>query len=205
MKESFERVTERHGGQKVPVKHLFRRQYQNAKGEWRTIFYGIFTDCKGKRRKFPLGADLAPAKEQLKILEGRNVKREDFDADKVRAKPGLTVDAWSESYFDLEEVKRKRSLGRDRTLVKPVVRLLGENLLTELTREDLFGYQNARRQEGIIRGGKEQEKKVADGTIKLELALLRRMINLARDRNLQTSTVSFRGAIPEAETRDRIY
>ena len=30
------------------------------------------------------------------------------------------------------------------------------------------------------------------------------MINLARDRNLQTSTVSFRGAIPEAETRDRV-
>jgi len=46
--------------------------------------------------------------------------------------------------------------------------------------------------------------KVADGTVKNELSLLRRIINLARDRGLQTSTVSFRGAIPEANTRARI-
>jgi integrase len=116
----------------------------------------------------------------------------------------MTVDKWVDSYFDLEEVKSKRSIDRDRTLAVPIKRLLGDKLLTELCREDLFGYQNARRQEGIIRGGKESKKKVADGTIKNELSLMRRMINLARDRGLQTSAVSFRGAIPEANTRERI-
>jgi hypothetical protein len=33
-KESFERVAE----------HLYKRQYQTAGGEWRSKFYGIFTD-----------------------------------------------------------------------------------------------------------------------------------------------------------------
>ena len=28
MQETFERVTERHGGKAVPVKHFYRRQYQ---------------------------------------------------------------------------------------------------------------------------------------------------------------------------------
>jgi hypothetical protein len=78
-------------------------------------------------------------------------------------------------------------------------------LLTDLCREDLFAYRNARSAEGVIRGGKESKKaNVADGTIKNDLSLLRRMINLARDRGLQTSAVSFRGAIPEANTRERI-
>ena len=40
-KETFERVAD----------HLYRRQYQTAAGEWRSKFYGIFTDWTGKRRK----------------------------------------------------------------------------------------------------------------------------------------------------------
>jgi hypothetical protein len=47
MDETFERVTERHGKVEVPVRHLYRRQYQTATGDWRTIYYGIFTDWKG--------------------------------------------------------------------------------------------------------------------------------------------------------------
>lgn len=39
MKETFERVTERRSGVDVPVKHFYRRQYQNAGGDWRTIYY----------------------------------------------------------------------------------------------------------------------------------------------------------------------
>jgi site-specific recombinase XerD len=37
MEETFERVTERHGGKAAPVKHFYRRQYQIAGGNWRTI------------------------------------------------------------------------------------------------------------------------------------------------------------------------
>jgi len=80
-----------------------------------------------------------------------------------------------------------------------VKRLLGDGC-----REDLFAYQNGRRQKGIIHGGKQSKKKVADGTIKNELSLLCRMINLARDCGIQMSVVLFRGAIPEANTRERI-
>jgi hypothetical protein len=40
---------------------------------------------KGKRRLFPLGSDKATAKEKLKVFEARNVRREDFDAEKKAA------------------------------------------------------------------------------------------------------------------------
>jgi hypothetical protein len=33
MQETFDRVTERHGGKTAPVKHFYRRQYQIAGGE----------------------------------------------------------------------------------------------------------------------------------------------------------------------------
>jgi integrase len=183
---------------------LYKRQYKTATGDWRTLFYANFVDWKGERRKFPLGSDLRTAKEELKVLEGRNVRREDFDADRVKPEQGMTVAKWSQSYFCLEEVKTKRSVDRDREMVKHLNRLLGDKLLAELTREDLFAYQNARRQEGIIRGGKQSKKKVADGSIKNELSLLRRLLSLARDKGLKASTVSFRGAIPEANNRERV-
>jgi hypothetical protein len=68
---------------------------------------------------------------------------------------GMTVARWADAYFDLEEVKTKRSIDRDRTLVIPVKRILDDKLLTDLCREDLFAYRNVRKAEGIIRGGKE--------------------------------------------------
>jgi hypothetical protein len=52
-KETFEWVTEHHGGKTVPVKHFYRRHYQIAGGDWRMIYHAIFTDTKGKRRKMP--------------------------------------------------------------------------------------------------------------------------------------------------------
>jgi hypothetical protein len=55
MQETFERVTERRGKVEAPIKHLYRRQYQTAGGDWRTIYYAIFTDWKGKRPKFSHG------------------------------------------------------------------------------------------------------------------------------------------------------
>jgi hypothetical protein len=53
--------------------------------------------------------------------------------------------SWADN-FDLEEVKSKRSIDRDRTLIAAVKRLPGDKLLTTFCREDLFAYQNARRQ-----------------------------------------------------------
>ena len=78
MQETFERVTERHGGKTAPVKHFYRRQYQIAGGDWRTIYYAIFKDWKGKRRKFPLGSKLGPANEGLALYEARNIQSRRF-------------------------------------------------------------------------------------------------------------------------------
>ena len=98
MQETFERVTERHGGKAAPVKHFYRRQYQIAGGDWRTIYYARFKDWKGKRRTFSLGSKLGPACEGLALYEARNIKRDDFDADKVR---GMTLGEWLDSYSTL--------------------------------------------------------------------------------------------------------
>ena len=84
-KQTFERME----------KHLYRRQYQTAGGDWSTLYYAIFTDWKGKRRTFPLGSDLRTAKEELKVLEARNIRKEDFDKDSTR---GLTLYAWMERF-----------------------------------------------------------------------------------------------------------
>jgi hypothetical protein len=67
MNETFERVTERRGKVEVPIKHLYRRQYQTADGNWSTIYYAIFTDWKGKRRKFAVWSQLEAAKDGLAI------------------------------------------------------------------------------------------------------------------------------------------
>jgi hypothetical protein len=98
MQGTFERVTERHGGKATPVKHFYRRQYQIAGGEWRTIYYARFKDWKGKRRTFSLGSALGPARDGLALYEARNIRREDFDADKVK---GMTLADWLKRYLDL--------------------------------------------------------------------------------------------------------
>jgi len=192
--EKFERIE----------KHLYRRKHLTSTGDWSTLFYGYFVDWKGKRRWFPFGDNLKRAREELEKKRVQNREKFDFDAEKMKPEIGITILVWSEAYFNLEEVKQKRSLDRDRTLVAPIRRLLGDKLLTELKRDHLFGYTNDRRKEGIIRGGKESRKKVSDGTIKNELSLLRRMINLARDAGLETSAVSFRDALPQANSRERV-
>ena len=79
-------------------KHLYKRQYQTASGDWSTLYYGIFTDWKSKRRTFPVGSDLKTARERLKILEADNVKKVDFDREKENrskaAIAGMTVAEW---------------------------------------------------------------------------------------------------------------
>src|SRR5262245_33803619 len=93
MKETFERVGD----------HLYRRQYQSANGEWKTIFYGIFTDWKGIRRKVTLGSDLKAAKDGLKLRLADNVKKIDFDGEKQKVREqGMTIAKWSECYVELE-------------------------------------------------------------------------------------------------------
>jgi integrase len=181
--------------------HLYRCTYQISTGEWSTRFYGIFTDWQGKRRKKPLGADLKIARKTLDRLMGENAIEKDFDAVKPE---GMIIGEWADSYFDLAEVKTKRSLNRDRQHVAHIKRHLGSKLLADLGREDLFRYKNERSEEYIIRNDKPASKKVSDSTIKLELSCLRRMVNLAGQKGLKVSGLSFRGVLPTVKGRERI-
>jgi len=204
MEETFKRVVERHGASSIPIPHLYRRQYQSAKGQWKTIFYGIFTDWKGIRRKVALGSDLTAAKDGLKIRLADNVKQVDFDGEKQKARQlGMTVARWSKCYLELEQVKKKRSLRRDRDLIAAINRHVGEILLTEVKREHLFGYRNERLQEHIIRGGKPRAKTISPGTVANELSCLRTMLNRARECEIEAASPSFKGLIHRAQ-RDRI-
>ncbi len=192
MTDKFERV-EKH-------KHLYRRQYQIANGEWSTIFYARFTDWKGKRRLFPLGTALKTAVDKLKDLEARNVWKEDFDAVK---KKGLTVSKWSEIFLELDEVKEKRSFDRDRQHMKHINRFFGSMLLTDIKRDHLFKYKNGRLGEHIIRNGKPANKNVSLGTVSNELSCFRRVLNVAKRESIEASIPSFEGLIVRSR-RERV-
>jgi len=43
---TFGRVTERHGKTEIPIKHLYRREYQMTNGQWSTLYYARFRDWK---------------------------------------------------------------------------------------------------------------------------------------------------------------
>lgn len=183
--EKFERVKK--------VKYLYRRQYRTANGDWSTIYYGRFVDWKGKRRMFSLGNNLDTAKDELELLRARNVRKEDFDADKMKTVPApalerMTVKAWAALYLEREETKRMRSYDRVSQLTKPLGRLLGDMLLIDLTHDDLVEYSEQRKREFVIRGGNESKVNIKAGTIANELSCLRAMLNVAfmcKDQKIQ--------------------
>jgi hypothetical protein len=143
---------------------------------------------------FPLGSKIEDARKTLTIYQARNYRREDFDLDKVKPNDGMTLAKWADCYLNLEEVKTKRSLSRERELIATIKRLLGSVLLTELKR---------RLQEHIIRGGKEAAKTVSLGTVANELSCLRHMLNKARESEIEVATPSFAGLIQRSQ-RERI-
>lgn len=68
MNQSFDKVE----------RHLYRRQYKTSSGDWSTLFYGIFVDWKGVRRRFPLGNNLNSARDDLGALRKLNNGRHDW-------------------------------------------------------------------------------------------------------------------------------
>ncbi|HMF48182.1 MAG TPA: hypothetical protein VK603_06035 [Candidatus Saccharimonadales bacterium] len=180
MQETFDRVTERHGGKTAPVKHFYRRQYQIAGGEWRTIYYARFKDWKGKRRTFSLGSKLGPAREGLALYEARNVRKEDFDADKVK---GMTLTDWLKRYLDL--VKATASYKTKRSECLHLKRLLGHLPLTEINRVRIMEYKNSRLTEALIRQGAPVEGTLVQGaSVNREVSCLKTALNLAADQGL---------------------
>jgi integrase len=187
MDETFERVEERHGGKSIPVKHFYKRQYQGAKGQWKTIYYARFVDWQGKRRMFPLGDSLADARDKLGELRTLNKGRYDFGKEKrERAKAkitAMTLAEWLDRYLDL--VKTTASYETKRAQSIPLKRLLGDLPLSEINRVRVMEYKNRRLSETIIRHGEAVEgAQIKGATVNREVSCLITALNLAADDGL---------------------
>jgi hypothetical protein len=147
--------------------HLYRRQYLTAAGEWRTKFYGIFTDWTGKRRKFSLGADEKPARQGLTIRLADNLKKVDFDKERDdRSARLLTFNRWAVSCLEADRERTKRtdsealaisSWERDARSCDHLKRFFGDLPLCDITWQKIDSYITSRTLEGIIRGGKQSK------------------------------------------------
>ena len=169
MQETFERV----------ANHLYRRQYQTAAGEWRSKFYGIFTDWKGKRRKFSLGDSIQDARDKLGELRTMNKGRYDWDAEKKKAVRGMTLFIWIERF---EQVKAsKRSLSKDKESAAKIKAYFGDCSLDTITTSSVEAYKQKRLTDTTKRG-----RAPKPATINREVAFMRTLLKLAaRDRLIE--------------------
>ena len=137
-------------------KNLYRLQYQTGNGEWTTLYYAAFVDWTGKRRTFALGADLKTARDELAILRARNIRREDFDADKEKPKAGLTFSDYGTAYFNgmVDPDKRAGGVEREKRSFKTLKIFFGDMPLSEIDRSKVMEYRAKRSAEPIIRQGK---------------------------------------------------
>ena len=153
---------------------------RRAGGEWRSKFYGIFTDWTGKRRKFALGTEFKAAKDALAIYQARNVKRESFENDRAKV---MTLAEWLVLYLDL--VKNTPSSGTKQAQCAHLKRLLGHLLLSEITRVRVMEYKNRRPAESLIRHGEAIEgTRIKGATVNREVSCLITALNLAADQGL---------------------
>jgi hypothetical protein len=113
----------------------------------------------------------------------------------------MTLSNWAAIYQGLPEVKQKRSVDRDIQMLKHLTRHLGDKPLTEIRREDFFNCIEKRRGETLFRCGEWTAVPVKDGTIRNELAILRHVLTVARNRAIKTSNVTFENVLPDATTR----
>jgi integrase len=177
MAEKFERVE----------RHLYRRQYQMATGDWSTIYYGIFTDWQGKRRTFPLGNELGDARDKLGELRTMNKGRYDWDKEKAEREKAkvkaMTLAEWLDRYLEL--VRAMPSIKTKKAQCAQLKRLLGPLPLSEVTRARIMEYKNRRVSEPLIRHGKAVKgSRVQGSTANREVSCLVHALNLAADEGL---------------------
>jgi len=196
MNQTFERIE----------KHLYCRQYQTAGGEWSTLYYVRFKDWNGKHRAFPVGSELKTAREELRVYEARNIRREDFDADK-EVKHGLTFSEWAAIYFrdKIDPEKRAGGIDREKRSFKALEPFFGAMELSAVTRSKVMEYRARRGQDPIVRRGKiVQGKRLSFATINRELAFLRFLLNLAEDDGIIERAPKIKLPTEKDRKRDRI-
>lgn len=196
MKQTFKRVE----------KHLYRRQYQTAGGEWSTLYYARFKDWKGKQRTFPVGSNKETARDELTVYEARNIRKEDFDLDKQLDAKGLTYSQWAAVYFKekVDPDKRASGIDRERRSSKKLEEFFGPILLTDINRAKISEYRIKRLQEPIVRRGKAvKDSRISFPTVNRELAFLRYLLNLAVDGEILEMVPSFKKLIKSEKNRKR--
>ncbi|MCZ6452589.1 MAG: tyrosine-type recombinase/integrase [Deltaproteobacteria bacterium] len=194
MNQSFKRI----------APHLYKRQYQNASGDWSTRFYGIFTTWKGNRITFPLGENLDAARDKLGVLHKRNDAEYDFDRvreDKKKAKiKGMTVAEWLDRYIVL--MKDKKSGKTVKTYSVHLKRLLGSIPLQDMNKVRIMEYKNRRLAESVVRHGKPIEgKRIKGATVNREISCLIAALNLAHDGGLCEEPSNVKKESEEARER----
>ncbi len=172
---------------KREARHLFKRQYPISSGEWSTLYYGIFKDWKRVLRKFPLGSELKPAQEQLAILEADNVKKKDFDLEKIelaKAKTqGMTLAEWLDRYLDL--TKHTPSGETRHAQCAHLMRLMGSLPLSQINRVRIMEYKQRRLSEPLMRHrGPVKGTRIMGSTVNREVSCLITALNLAADEGL---------------------
>jgi integrase len=153
MQETFEKIEP----------HLFKRQYETSAGDWRTIYVGIFTDWKGKRRKISLGSDLSAARDGLKLRLADNVKRVDFDDEKKKIEEQrqrtITLRHFGEGYFAgtvsikrrKNKPKRPRTIARERELYASLYLHFGNMPLADISDKKIQDAELTDHQLGFLR------------------------------------------------------
>ena len=190
---------------KREARHLFKRQYPVSSGDWSTLYYGVFKDWKGVLRKFPLGSKLKPAQEQLAILEADNVKKKDFDLEKIeqeKAKTkGMTLAEWLNRYLEL--TKHTPSSGTRNAQCAHLMRLMGSLQLSQVGKVKIMEYKQRRLSEPLMRHGEPVEgTRIMGSTVNREVSCLITALNLAADEGLCEGAPRIK---KERETpRDRI-
>ena len=196
MKHKFERVMRKdEQGNLIPEKHLYRRRYQSAASTWSTLYYALFTDWKGIRRRLPLGEFLDRARNKLGELLRKNDAEFDFDKAKAeRVAKEMTFGKWMALCS-----KSTEDDCRIRLHLEP---FFGDMALAEIDDEAIVRYRDKRSGEKIIKHEKESKKVVSSTTINKECGTLRKFLKLARKKGYADKVTEFEMA-PE-KSRNRV-
>ena len=190
MKENFKRVE----------KHLYRRQYQTAGGEWSTLYYGIFTDWQGIRRTFPLGNALQDARDALGGLRNFNKGRYDWDAERKkmeeRRRREVTFLQWGCTYFEKNLNPNTEmcasSDDRENRSFAHLKAFFGDLPLVEIRKGKILEYRKKRGADGV-----------EFTTINRELSFLRKLLNVAADQDEPIIETVPRFKLPSESSRAR--
>ena len=86
-----------------------------------------------------VGSDLKTAREELRVLQARNIRKEDFDKDKAR---GLTLFSWIDRFLHVKA--SKRSLTKDKVSAERIKTFFGDRPLDSILTSEIEAYKQKR-------------------------------------------------------------